>query len=148
MRYSVLGPTWAGGRYIGPALTPPYVSEGQAGISYGPVTFHPGNQSRPVNPSNIDQGLVGIALMGVSRSSDAPNYINNRYGFQAPTYSAGNLRADVHTHASIKAPVPSTPPIRLNTVRQQYMPRTGGLGQIGQPQTIPRWPAINRRRNG
>jgi hypothetical protein len=143
MRYSVLGPTWAGGRYVGPALTPPYVSEGQAGISYGPVTFHPGNQAVPVGHSNVDQGLVGLALTGRSRSSDAPDFFHPRFGYQVAAE-----RADVHTKASITAPVPSTPPVRLNTVRQQFVPRVGGLSQIGQPQTIPRWPSVNRRRNG
>lgn len=140
MRYTTSGPKWANGRYVGPALTPPYISEGQAGISYGPVAFHPGNESRPVHHSNVDQGVVGLALTGLSRSSDAPDYINNRYGFQVATE-----RADVHTKASVSAPVPSTPPQRIQTVRNQFMPRLGGLSQIGQPQTVPRWPSLNRR---
>lgn len=140
MRYTTSGPTWAAGRYVGPALTPPYIAEGQAGISYGPVEFYPGNQSRPVERNNVDQGIVGLALTGLSRSSDAPDFINNRYGFQVAAE-----RADVHTKASVMAPVPSTPPQRIQTVRQQFTPRLGGLDQIGQPQTVPRWPSLNRR---
>lgn len=140
MRYTTSGPTWAAGRYVGPALTPPYIAEGQAGISYGPVTFKPGNEAIPVGHSNVDQGLVGLALTGVSRSSDAPDWFKPRYGFQVAAE-----RVDVHTKASVVAPVPSTPPQRIQTVRQQYVPRAGGLSQIGQPQTVPRWPSLNRR---
>lgn len=140
MRYTTSGPMWAAGRYVGPALTPPYIAEGQAGISYGPVTFRPGNEAIPVGHSNVDQGLVGIAQMGVSRSSDAPDWFTPRYGFQV-----AEERADVNTKASVIAPVPSTPPDRIQTVRQQFMPRLGGLSQIGQPQTVPRWPSLNRR---
>lgn len=139
MRYTTSGPVWASGRYVGPALTPPYVSEGQAGISYGPVTFRPGNEAIPVGHSNVDQGLVGLALTGYSRSSDAPDYFTPRHGHEVATE-----RADVHTRSSIIAPIPSTPPARIQTVRQQFVPRLGGLSQLGQPQTVPRWPSLTR----
>lgn len=139
MKYSVIGPKWANERYIGPALTPPYVSPGGAAFSYGPVTYHPGNMDIPVGPSNVDQGIVGLQQTGRSRSSDAPDYFRPRFGYQV-----AREQVAVSRFASFRAPVPSTPPIRVVPQAPRIIPRLGGIRQIGQPQAVPRWPSLNR----
>jgi hypothetical protein len=139
MRYAVTGPRWANERFIGPALTPPYIGPGQAVISYGPVTYHPGNQDIPVGHSNVDQGIQGLMQTGVSRSSDAPDYFRPRFGYQVATE-----QVPVSRFASFRAPVPSTPPARVVPMPAKTIPRLGGIAQIGQPQAVPRWPSLNR----
>lgn len=144
MRYTVNAPTHTGEitRDIGAALTPNLTRPASAWSSRGPISGSPGTRAiHAPRPVAVPQERTGMATMGTSRSSDAPDVI-----FPSMYYLVGpdQERAPVSRISDNQMPVPALRPANV-IVAKPYLTRKGGQRQVTQPQVVQRWLGMNSR---
>jgi hypothetical protein len=107
------------------------------------VTGQPGTQVIPVAPSQVDQGIVGKAMMGLSRSSDSPDSFRpNLYWARPQRDFWPGAGMPISYQSDNLMPVPATDPrgipARLSTPIVQR-----GQRQIKSRPTVTNWPSWN-----
>lgn len=139
MRYEVNSPNDSG-RYLGSALTPTYTRPAAAWSSRGPISGHPGTMAVPAPAPRLDQGNVGRAMQGISRSSDAPNRIYPSLYWEAAAPTE-HEHARVSRTSDNQMPVPAVRPPNV-IIAAPLRARKGGQRQVYQPQVIQTFPGM------
>lgn len=144
MRYTVHAPTHTGEtrRSMGMALTPNLTRPASAWSSRGPISGSPGTRAITAPPPvAVRQTVNNIATMGVSRSSDAPNFF-----FPSVYFLTGSDQehAPVSRISDNQMPVPALRPANV-IVAKPLTTRKGGQRQVTQPQVVQRWLGMNSR---
>jgi hypothetical protein len=141
----VAGSDWPAGHPGHTALTPAYTRYAASGAQAykGQVSGQPGTQAIPVRPlDKVPSPDAGdIALMGLSRSSDAPNvFYPNQYYNRAPISEPPGAGMPVSVYSDNLMPVPAADPRGIPST--QYMPiNQRGQAQIQSRPLLPRWPS-------
>ena len=137
-------PGWPG-NVRGQASVTPYFNRhaGSGALQYKDgVTGQPGTQGIPVDPIVPSPDPGDIALMGLSRTSDAPLTIYPNLYWARPqrAYRPG-AGMPVSYQSDNLMPVPAVDPRGLPSA--QYMPVSNGIWRghksITQPPVTPRW---------
>lgn len=136
MRYAVNTPDV--GRYTGSALMPTFTRPAGAWSSRGPIVGNPGTRAIPAPAPRLDQGNVGRANMGISRSSDAPNVIYPSLYWEA---SSPHEHAPVSRVSDNQMPVPAVRPPNV-IIAAPLRARKGGQRQVYQPQVVQSFPGM------
>lgn len=105
------------------------------------VRGQPGTQAIPAPTTNITRGgVVGQALMGTARSSDAPDFIWPNLYFEANLDGSGTMGpvTPVRIYSDNLMPVPAQDP-RGKPARLSKAPRYSGQFQLAQPRAMPVW---------
>jgi hypothetical protein len=141
----VSGSDWPAGQPGHTALTPAYVRYAASGAQAykQQVSGQPGTQAIPVTPlDKVPSPDAGdIALMGLSRSSDAPNvFYPNLYFNRAPITERPGAGMPVSVYSDNLMPVPAVDPRGIPST--QYMPiNQRGQVQIQTRPLLPKWPS-------
>lgn len=143
MRYTV--PGWPSS-VIGHSAVMPHMNRlaGSGAQQYKDgVDGQPGTLAIPVAPSQVDQGIIGKAQAGLSRSSDAPNSFRPNLYFARPQrdfWPGAGMPISVHSDNLMPVPArdPRGVPARLARPIVQR-----GQRQIQQLPTVTSWPAWN-----
>jgi hypothetical protein len=143
MRYAV--PGWPS-TVAGHSAATPHLNRmaGSGAVQFKDgVTGQPGTQEIPVAPSQVDQGIVGKAMMGLSRSSDAPNSFRpNLYWARPQSAFWPGAGMPISYQSDNLMPVPATDP-RGVPARLAAPIVQRGQSQIKQRPTLTSWPAWN-----
>jgi hypothetical protein len=107
------------------------------------VTGQPGTQVIPIPPSQFDQGLIGRALMGLSRSSDSPNSFRPNLYFARPQRSFWpGAGMPISVRSDNLMPVPATDPRGVPARLAQPIVQRGRF-QIKSRPVVTEWQAWN-----
>jgi len=135
-------PGWPA-RVLGQAAAMPVPARppGSAVHYKGDTTGHPGTVGVPVLPVVPSPDFGDIALMGVSRSSDAPNLIYpNQYWARPEPWFWPGAGMPVSYQSDNMMPVPATDPRSVNAPLQ--VPLTmRGVRDVKQPASLVQWPS-------
>ena len=143
MRYTV--PGWPSS-VLGHSAATPHLNRlaGSGAMQYKDgVTGQPGTQVIPIPPLDVDQGIVGKALMGLSRTSDSPRSFRPNLYFARPQrqfWPGAGMPVSVRSDNLM--PVPATDP-RGVPARMARPIVQRGQQQIQQPARLTQWPAWN-----
>ena len=137
-------PGWPAALYGHPAVTPAFTRMAASGaMQYKDgVTGQPGTRQVPVTGAGAPYpGLNDISLMGLSRTSDAPNYIlpNLYYARPQRDFWPG-AGMPVSTRSDNLMPVPATDPRGIPARLATPLNLRGSRQVKGVPQVIT-WPA-------
>jgi hypothetical protein len=140
MRYTV--PGWPSQLFGHAAVTPHMnrlAASGARQYKDG-VTGQPGTQVIPIAPAQVDQGIVGRAQMGLSRSSDSPSSFRPNLYWARPErdYWPG-AGMPVSVQSDNLMPVPATDP-RGVPARLARPIVQRGQAQIKARPTVTVWP--------
>lgn len=150
VRYTVQGPggsDWPAGQPGHTALMPQAVRYAASGAQAykQQVSGQPGTQAIPVTPlDKIPSPDAGdIALMGLSRSSDAPDvFYPNQYFVRAPITERPGAGMPVSVYSDNLMPVPAVDPRGVPST--QYMPiNQRGQVQIQTRPQLPKWASVS-----
>lgn len=157
MKFFVHAPTHGSPYPLAGAMTPPLTRTYAGWSSRGRIYGQPGTQAVPIAMHNkVHQGGLGLANIGISRSSTAPNVI-----FPPLYWEAGNPVGEdpghgwhgAHEHAPVsinsdnQMPVPAKRAPNV-LVFKPYRPRKGGQRQVYQPQVVQSWRGMKGTSNG
>jgi hypothetical protein len=107
------------------------------------VTGQPGTQVIPVPPSQFDQGLVGRALMGLSRASDSPNSFRPNLYFARPQRSFWpGAGMPISVRSDNLMPVPATDPRGVPARLARPIVQRGPY-QLKWRRPVTEWPGWN-----
>lgn len=107
------------------------------------VTGQPGTQVIPVAPSQFEQSRTGQAMMGLSRSGDAPNSFRPNLYFARPQRSFWpGAGMPVSVRSDNLMPVPATDPRGVPARLAQPIVQRGPRQLKWRP-TVTEWPAWN-----
>jgi len=143
VRYTV--PGWPSSVLGHSAVTPHFNGlAGSGAMQYKDgVTGQPGTQVIPVPPLDVDQGIVGVAQMGLSRTSDSPRSFRPNLYFARPQRQfwpgAGQ---PISVRSDNLMPVPATDPRGVPARMARPIVQRGSQ-QIRQPARLTQWPAWN-----
>lgn len=147
-RYIVQGPAgsdWPVGQPGHTALTPNMTRLARSGAQEykGTVVGQPGTQAIPVKPQTPSPDPGDIALMGLSRSSDAPNvFYPNLYYNGGPIRNRPGAGMAVSVYSDNLMPVPAADPRGIPST--QYMPiNQRGATQIQTRPNLPKWASVS-----
>jgi hypothetical protein len=149
-RYVVQGPAgsdWPAAQPGHTALTPGFTRPAGSGAQAykQQVSGQPGTQAIPVTPldkvPSPDSG--DIALMGLSRSSDAPNvFYPNQYYVRSPISERPGAGMPVSVYSDNLMPVPAVDPRGIPST--QFMPvNQRGQVQIQTRPQLPKWASVS-----
>jgi hypothetical protein len=115
---------------------------GAAQMFKGAVDGQPGTQGIPVPTVNTVPagGVVGQALMGTARSTDAPDFIYPGQYYERSLDGDGTMGpvTPVRIYSDNLMPVPAQDP-RGRPARLAKRVRNAGQFQVGQPRAMPTW---------
>ena len=110
------------------------------------VRGQPGTQAIPAPTTNIPRGgVVGQALMGTARSSDAPDFIWPNLYFEANLDGSGTMGpvTPVRIYSDNLMPVPAADPRGIPARLAQPIAQRYNR-QIRQPPVLVMWPSANQ----
>ena len=143
MRYTV--PGWPSS-VIGHSAVTPHMNRlaGSGAQQYKDgLTGQPGTQVIPIPALDVDQGLVGKAQMGLSRSSDSPRSFRPNLYFARPQRSFWpGAGMPIRVRSDNLMPVPATDP-RGVPARLAAPVVQRGSRQLGQKPAVVTWPGWN-----
>jgi hypothetical protein len=147
IRYQVTGPPGAGADWPArqnghTALAPTFTRQAACGAQEykGAVTGQPGTKAIPVAPVVPSPDPGDIALMGLSRSSDAPNvFYPNLYYTSGPIRERPGAGMPVSVYSDNLMPVPAVDPRGIPATDYLLTAGNRGQTQIQSYPLLPRW---------
>jgi hypothetical protein len=146
IRYQVTGPPgtgsdWPAGQPGHPALVPHFTRHAGSGAQQykQQVEGQPGTRGIPVQPVVPSPDPGDIALMGLSRSSDAPNvFYPNQYYVTAGISERPGAGMPVSVYSDNLMPVPAVDPRGIPATRSALINQRG-QAQVQSFPLLPRW---------
>lgn len=138
MRYTV--PGWPTATRGHSAVTPALVRLAGSGANTYKrhVTGQPGTQAVPVHPDTPSPDPGDIAMMGLSRSSDAPNAFYPNLYFVGPADEYPGAGMPISIYSDNLMPVPASDPRGIPS--SQFMPvNQRGAREIPAVYPLARW---------
>jgi len=144
VRYVVHVPPAGVAPPLGAAITPRMTRTYAGWSSRGPIYGAPGTRAiQSPTPPATNQGVIGLAATGRSRSSDAPDYIFPALYWEAsPPLEKEKFPASVFSDNQM--PVPAGKPVNV-VIADPFRARHGGQRQVVQPQVVQSFPAWRGR---
>jgi hypothetical protein len=133
---------WPGGQLGHAALMPHFNRHAGSGAQEykGAVTGQPGTRGIPVEPVVPSPDPGDIALMGLSRSGDAPNvFYPNLYYTSGPIRERPGAGMPVSVYSDNLMPVPAVDPRGIPATLSMQSADRRGQRQIQAFPLLPRW---------
>ena len=133
---------WPNGQMGHAALMPHFNRHAGSGAQEykGRVVGQPGTQAIPVDPTIPSPDPGDIALMGLSRSSDAPNvFYPNLYYTDGPIRERPGAGMPVSVYSDNLMPVPAVDPRGIPSTQYMQIADRRGQRQIQAMPLLPRW---------